>query len=432
MQLEVKVPEVGESVREGILAQWFRRDGDVVRKGELLFLLETDKITLEIAAEANGILRIRVPEGTAVAVGSTVAVLEAEPADTRQADRGEPEPQARPIPPPRVEEPSRAAPLPAPAAIPEAPAVIAPSAQKVLQETGIDPSRIQGTGPGGRITRGDVLLFLESTGAAVSHPPTPEVREPAGPPVEIPESPRAMRHKEAPLEEKTTRKPMSPIRLRIAERLLAAMRNTATLTTFNDVDMSRVQEVRSRYRDSFRERHGVSLGIMSFFVKACVDALKAFPKVNAFIDGNDIVYHDYYHIGVAVGAERGLVVPVLRHADRLSFAEIEGSIAEFVRKIKENRLELSDLEGGTFTITNGGVYGSLLSTPLLNFPQSAILGMHRIDRRPVAVGSEVPVRPMMYVAMTYDHRIIDGREAVSFLKRIKECIEDPERIMLEI
>lgn len=432
MQLEVKVPEVGESVREGILAQWFRRDGDSVRKGELLFLLETDKITLEIAAEADGILRIRVPEGTTVAVGSVVAVLEAKSPDTRQTTRGEAEPEAQPAPPPRSEESPGITPSPTPASTQEVPVIIAPSAQKIIEEKGIDPSRIQGTGPGGRITQGDVLLFLESTGAAVSHAPPPQAEEPGDLPKKTREAPRAMAPKEAIPEEETIRKPMSPIRQRIAERLVAARQNTATLTTFNDVDMSRVQEVRARYKDSFRERYGISLGIMSFFVKACVDALRAFPEVNAFIDGKDIVYHKHYHIGVAVGAERGLVVPVIRHADRLSFAEIEASISEYVRKIKENRLELSDLEGGTFTITNGGVFGSLLSTPLLNFPQSAILGMHRIDKRPVAVGSEVLVLPMMYLALTYDHRIIDGREAVSFLKRIKECIEDPERIMLEI
>ncbi len=432
MQLEVKVPEVGESVREGILAQWFRRDGDMVRKGELLFLLETDKITLEIAAEAGGILRILAPEGTTVAVGSVVAVLESDSPDTRLARPGEPELQGQPAPPTLSEEAPAATPSPPSGSVPEVPLVIAPSARKIMEEKGIDPSDIQGTGPGGRITQGDVLLFLESTGTAVAPPPKWSIHEPVPLAANSPMPPHGTHPKEALPGEETVRKPMSPIRQRIAERLLVASKNTASLTTFNDVDMSRIQEMRSRYKDSFRERHGVSLGIMSFFVKACVDALKAFPEVNAFIDGKDIVYHNYCHIGIAVGAERGLVVPVIRHADRLSFAEIEGSIAEFIRRIKENRLELADLEGGTFTITNGGVFGSLLSTPLLNVPQSAILGMHRIDKRPVALGSEIVVRPMMYVAMTYDHRIIDGREAVSFLKRIKECIEDPERIMLEI
>ena len=225
---------------------------------------------------------------------------------------------------------------------------------------------------------------------------------------------------------------MTPIRQRIAARLLESKQNTAMLTTFNEIDMSKVQAFRSAYKDTFKQRYGVSLGIMSFFIKACVTALKAFPEINAFIDGRDIVYHHYCHIGVAIGAERGLVVPVIRHADRLTFAELESTIVGFVEKIKENRLELTDLEGGTFTISNGGVFGSLLSTPILNIPQSGILGMHKIEDRPVAVNGEVVIKPMMYVALSYDHRIVDGRESVSFLKRIKECIESPERIMVEI
>ncbi|NTV43263.1 MAG: dihydrolipoyllysine-residue succinyltransferase, partial [Syntrophobacteraceae bacterium] len=401
MQIEIKVPEVGESVREGVLAQWFRHDGETVRKGELLFLLETDKITLEISAEADGILKIRVPEGAVVAVGAVVAILEAVPADAKPGKREEPELERQLETPPSAQETPKVAPVPESVAASEGPVAIAPSAQRLMEEKGIGPSSIRGTGPGGRITQGDVLLFLESSGAPV--PPEtlpPKTLEHPKPQPRVSDAPSAIVPTEALLGEETIRKPMSPIRQRIAERLVAAKQNTATLTTFNDVDMSRIQEIRGRFKDAYRERYGISLGIMSFFVKASVEALKAYPEVNAFIDGKDIVYHNYFHIGVAVGAERGLVVPVIRHADRLTFAEIERSIADYVHKIKENRLELSDLEGGTFTITNGGVFGSLLSTPLLNFPQSAILGMHRIDNRPVAVGSEVAVRPVMYVAMT--------------------------------
>jgi 2-oxoglutarate dehydrogenase E2 component (dihydrolipoamide succinyltransferase) len=249
-------------------------------------------------------------------------------------------------------------------------------------------------------------------------------------PAETPPQPSAETAKAG--EEGVTRKPMSPIRQRIASHLLNAKQNTAMLTTFNDVDMTRVLALRAQFKESFKEKYGISLGMMSFFIKACVEALKEFPEVNAYIDDKDIVYHHYYHIGVAIGSEKGLVVPVIRHADKLNFAELEQAIVDFVNKIKENRLELSDLEGGTFTISNGGVFGSLLSTPILNMPQSGILGMHRIEKRPVALEDQMVIRPMMYLALSYDHRIIDGREAVTFLKRIKECIENPERIMMEI
>ena len=287
-----------------------------------------------------------------------------------------------------------------------------PSVRRLVAEYRLDASRIPGTGPDGRLTKGDVLLHIEQTKAA---PPAEAVCPPC----------------EGPAEE-VTRTPMSPIRKRIAERLLKARQNTAMLTTFNDVDMSAVNELRQRYKETFQKKYGVSLGFMSFFIKASVEALKAIPAINATIDGQDIVYHHYYHVGVAVGSEKGLVVPVIRHADRLTFAQLEQAINAFVAKIKDNKLALADLDGGTFTITNGGVFGSLLSTPILNTPQSGILGMHRVDKRPVAVNDQVVIRPMMYVALSYDHRIVDGREAVTFLKHIKECIENPERIMMEI
>lgn len=472
MQIEVKIPEVGESVQEAVLAQWYKRDGDVVKKGELLFVIETDKVTLEVSAEADGVLKVLVQEGETVAIGAVVGILETELAAGAKesksvpADRGEEEPlvaaKAAQKPAPErmpgaadVVAPKESTAPSAPASGPDAgrearaPSDLSPSVRSLVMEKGVDVSKIVGTGPGGRITKGDVLLYLdEEYGAEESigrgddrqgtsdHPGEAPSGEAEGPPGGgIPAAMDRALSRPAPslvVEEGTTRKPMSRIRLRIAERLLEARRNTAMLTTFNEIDMSAVQALRSRFKAPFREKHGVSLGIMSFFVKASIQALKEFPQVNAFIEGKEIVYHGYYHIGIAVGAERGLVVPVIRHADGLGFAEIERVIAGYVEKVRENRLELSDLEGGTFTISNGGVYGSLLSTPILNTPQSGILGMHKIEDRPVAVDGQVVIRQMMYVALSYDHRIIDGREAVTFLKRIKECVEAPERIMMEI
>ena len=450
MKLEIRIPEVGESVQEALLAQWYKRSGDRVRKDEVLFVIETDKVTLEIAAEEDGVLHIEIPEGETVAVGTLVGFLETEGAvepkvsaerePVREPARKEPEP-AEPRTRRAVPEPSTSLREAAPDAEPVSLRMdVAPAVRQLAAEKGVDLSKVKGTGPGGRVTRSDVLLHIEARegedvggiGEAGKPDKRGESVERAAPAVEprgIAESPV---HEEAASgEEKVSRKPMSRIRLRIAEHLLEARRNTAMLTTFNEIDMSRAQELRARHKETFKKKHGIGLGLMSFFVKASIEALKAFPEVNAFIDGKDIVTHHYHHIGVAVGAERGLVVPVIRHADRLSFAQIEKAIADFVTKIKENRLDLSDLEGGTFTISNGGVYGSLLSTPIINSPQSGILGMHKIEDRPVVVEGQIVVRPMMYVALSYDHRIIDGREAVGFLKRIKECVEEPERIMLD-
>ncbi len=453
MKLEIKVPEVGESVQEALLAQWYRKDGEKVRKDDVLFVIETDKVTLEIAAEEDGVLHIQVPEGETVAVGSVVGFLDTEGVAERES---RPAPGRRPPsgPESRTAEPSEPGPRPAAVVPSEArrePAAelgastqemdVAPAVRRLAAEMGVDLSKVQGTGPAGRVTKGDVLLVVEAREQQKpGKPPEPsppwgrlESEERVAAADETREGPVSPGRRESPrVEEPISRKPMSRIRQRIAEHLLEARRSTAMLTTFNEIDMSRVQQIRARYKESFKKKYGIGLGLMSFFVKASVQALQEYPEVNAFIEGKDIVFHHYYHIGVAVGAERGLVVPVIRHADRLSFAEIEETIAGYVKKIGENRLDLSDLEGGTFTISNGGVYGSLLSTPILNSPQSGILGMHKIEDRPVIVDGQITVRPMMYVALSYDHRIIDGREAVGFLKRIKECVEDPERMLFAI
>jgi len=306
--------------------------------------------------------------------------------------------------------------------------ILPPSVRRLVAEKNIDVSTITGTGPGNRITKGDVLLSIEQTQATAQYqqqlPAKIQKREIFQPDLS-PKPPLTA-------EEGISRKIMSPIRHRIASRLLEAKQNTAMLTTFNEIDMSRTMDVRVQFKDAFRKKYGVSLGFMSFFIKASVEALREFPEINAFVDGKEIVFHHYYHIGVAISTDRGLVVPVIRDADKLSFAQLEQAIVDYLEKIKSHRLELADLEGGTFTISNGGVFGSLLSTPILNMPQSGILGMHKIEKRPVVVDDEVQIRPMMYVALSYDHRIVDGKEAVTFLVRIKECIENPERIMMEI
>jgi 2-oxoglutarate dehydrogenase E2 component (dihydrolipoamide succinyltransferase) len=437
MIVEIKVPSVGESVTEALLAQWFKSDGDLVKKDEPLFVIETDKVTLEVISEAAGVLSIKVQEGETVAIGAVVGSIDTaaapKPAVAPEAPEiRETQPQAAP-----PEEPQETAPEPLPPQPISAVARpsfgsdnLAPSVRRLIAEKNLDPSQITGTGPAGRITKGDVVLFLEGLQAPAAPSASAPDDDTVQKPVETPPQPSF--EKIQPGEERITRKPMSPIRQRIASHLLNAKQNTAMLTTFNDIDMTRVQSLRAQFKDSFKEKYGISLGMMSFFIKACVEALKEFPEVNAYIDDKDIVYHHYYHIGVAIGSQKGLVVPVIRHADQLNFAELEQAIVDFVNKIKENRLELSDLEGGTFTISNGGVFGSLLSTPILNMPQSGILGMHRIEKRPVAIEDQMVIRPMMYVALSYDHRIIDGREAVTFLKRIKECIENPERIMMEV
>ncbi len=428
MKLEIKIPSVGESVQEAVLVEWYKKDGDNVQKDEPLFVVETDKVTLEIVAEASGVLKILISEGETVGIGAVVGTLDTEAAPAPPPEPKPPKeekmPPAPPVEPketalPVAEEAPEEAPMePEP---PDVRQVLSPAVRRLVAERNIDVTAIAGTGPGNRITKGDVLVYLEKTptgapgmkdvgvvGREISAQPTP------------------------PLAEDVTRKPMSPIRQRIASRLLEAKQNTAMLTTFNEIDMSRTMAMRALFKEPFKEKYGVSLGFMSFFIKASIEALKEFPEINAFVEGNEIVFHNYHHIGIAIGTGRGLVVPVIRHADVLSSAELEKAIVDYVDKIKNNRLELADLEGGTFTITNGGVFGSLLSTPILNTPQSGILGMHKIEKRPVVVDDDIQIRPMMYVALSYDHRIVDGREAVRFLVKIKECIENPELIMMEI
>ena len=420
MSMEIKIPNVGESVQEAVLAEWFKSDGEQVQIDEPLLVIETDKVTLEVVAEAAGVLKIMVQEGETVTIGAVVGLIEAGEGmavEKPVTPEPEPEPQpktAEPVKPPVAEAgPAVGAPTEAGAGM-----SLAPSVRRLIVEKGLDASKISGTGPGGRISKGDVLLYLEQA--------------PAGIPDALTQPPSMDAAPAAQLPAEEVRKPMSPIRKRIAARLLESKQSTAMLTTFNEIDMHQAMAMRASYKEIFKKKHGVSLGFMSIFIKACVEALKEIPEINAFIDGENIVYHNYQHIGVAIGTERGLVVPVIRHAEQMSFAQLEKAIVEYVAKIKENRLELADLEGGTFTVSNGGVYGSLLSTPILNMPQSGILGMHKIEKRPVVIDDEIVIRPMMYVALSYDHRIVDGKGAVTFLKRVKEFIENPERIILEV
>ncbi len=422
MAVEVKIPEVGESITEGFLAEWSQPDGSVVAVEDPLLVLETDKITMTVNAEHSGKLTIMVAEGETVEVGQVVATI-----DTDVRDAAMPAESAAAPEPEAVKERPAEAPGPTASAHAAAPdhSSLSPAVQRLVLEHELDPATIEGSGKGGRILKGDVIRYLETRTTDASTPvpsAAPKAVEPERPrpqPVALPD-------------QRQTRAPMSRLRQRLAERLVEVQQTAAILTTFNEADMSRVMALRSEYKEEFKKKHGIGLGFMSFFVKATVDALKAVPGVNAYIDGDEIVTNHYFDIGVAVSTDKGLVVPVVRDADRLTMAEIEASIADLARRAQERRLELSDLTGAVFTISNGGVFGSLLSTPILNPPGSAILGMHTIQKRPIAVGDEIAIRPMMYLALSYDHRIIDGREAVTFLKRICECIEDPERMLLEI
>lgn len=431
MQVELKIPEVGESIQEAVLAQWYKSEGEYVEKDEPVYVIETDKVTLEVPCEAAGTLHILVEEGETVPIGKVVGTIDTEGAAEKTKSLPEPEKAAEAAGAAKKSEEAKpdeaksAAPVEKTETVTKQSSPVSdlqnqmPSVRRLVTEKGIDISKISGTGPSGRITKGDVLLYLESS-------PTDRVSMPAA------ENPESVAPECSTETESITRTPMTPIRKRIARHLLAAKQNTAMLTTFNEIDMSHVMDIRNQYKDSFYKTYQIRLGFMSFFIKATVAALKEFPDMNASIEGDDLIYHHYYHIGIAIGAEKGLVVPVIRHADKKSFAELEGGIMEFVDKIKTNKLALKDLEGGTFSITNGGVYGSLLSTPILNMPQSGILGMHKIEDRPIAVDKQVVIRPMMYVALSYDHRVVDGKAAVTCLRRIKEFMENPERIMMEI
>jgi 2-oxoglutarate dehydrogenase E2 component (dihydrolipoamide succinyltransferase) len=413
MAFEVRFPVVGESVQEGQVYKWRKKSGDFVKRDDVLVEIETDKATVEIVAEAEGVISLTKKEGETVAVGELLATIDTSAKTGSSAGTDTPPP-----PPP----PKAATSAPAPTAPqqsdtrPQSPAVA-----RMAAEHHIDTSAIPGSGRGGRLTKDDLVQHLEKPAAhAASLAPAP-----AGAPVKS-ASPgvggaRGVR-----------REKMSRIRQRIAERLVEAQHTAAMLTTFNEVDMSAVMDLRKKYKDPFKDTHGIGLGFMSFFVKATVEALKSFPAINGYIDGTDIVYHDYYDIGVAVSTERGLMVPVVRDCDKLNFAQVESTISEYAKKGREGKIGLDDLSGGTFTISNGGVFGSLLSTPILNPPQSAILGMHKIQERPVVVNGQIVIRPMMYLALSYDHRIVDGKEAVSFLVKIKDGIEDPARLLLGV
>lgn len=400
MSTSIVVPTLGESINEAIVARWLKQVGEAVQVDEPIVELETDKITVEVPAPSAGVIvEHKAQEGATVNVGDPIAALDPNASAAQGAPAAQP-----------ASAPANGA-LSAPAA--SAPAM--PAAAAEAKRSGVDLAKVSGSGRGGRILKEDVKA---AAGASSNKPAAPSTRPaPAVAPMQGDEPEQAVR--------------MTPLRKRIAERLVQAQRDAAILTTFNEVDMSGVMQLRKEYKQSFIDKHGVKLGFMSFFAKACVEALKAFPAVNAEIRGEDIVYKHFYHIGVAVGGGKGLVVPVVRHVDQRSFANIESEISRLAGLARDNKLQISDLSGGTFTISNGGVYGSMLSTPILNSPQTGILGLHNIIERPMVVDGQVQIRPMMYLALSYDHRVIDGREAVQFLLRIKECIEDPRRLLIE-
>ena len=406
MSKDIRVPTLGESVTEATIAKWFKKEGDAVKADEPLVELETDKVTVEVPAPASGKLeKISVLAGQTVAVGALLGSIAEGAAGAASS-----------APAPKIAAPAPApiAAMPAPLAAKPAEQTLSPAVRKAVVENNLNPAAIEGTGKDGRLLKGDVLAALEAKPVAMPAPGAVSAPAPAAP------------------QGGEERVKMTRLRATIARRLKDAQNSAAMLTTFNEVDMSAVMALRNQYKEVFEKKHGVKLGFMSFFVKACIQALKDVPAVNAEIDGEDIVYKNYYHIGVAVGTEKGLVVPVLRNADMLSFAGIEKTIAGYGKKARDGQLTIADMQGGTFTISNGGIYGSLMSTPILNAPQSGILGMHKIQERPIAVAGQVVIRPMMYLAVSYDHRIVDGKEAVTFLVRIKESLEDPQRALLDL
>jgi 2-oxoglutarate dehydrogenase E2 component (dihydrolipoamide succinyltransferase) len=421
MATDIMVPTLGESVTEATVAKWLKAPGDAIAVDEPVVELETDIVTLEVNATAAGTLaEIVVPEGGNVGVGAVLGRIGDGAGGAKPAPKAAAKPTAAAAPPPAA----KPAPQPAPAPAAAAAAPLSPSVRKMVEENQLDPAKIPATGKDGRLTKGDVVQFVERPAAA----PAASAPAPSAPAPSAPAAPRVG----DPAREERVR--MTRLRKRIAERLKQAQNTAAMLTTFNEVDMGHVMALRTQYNDAFEKKHGVKLGFMSLFVKACLYALKEIPAVNAEIDGDDLVYKNYYDIGVAVGTPQGLVVPVVRDADKMGFADIEKKIAELGKRARDGKLALDELSGGTFTISNGGIYGSLMSTPILNPPQSGILGMHKIQKRPMVVsdksGDKVEIRPMMYLALSYDHRVVDGREAVTFLVHVKDAIEDPQRLLL--
>jgi 2-oxoglutarate dehydrogenase E2 component (dihydrolipoamide succinyltransferase) len=408
MTTEIRVPALGESVTEATVGRWFKKAGEPVNADEPIVELETDKVTLEVNAPASGVLaEIAAKDGETVSAGALLGQIR------DAASAAPPKAEAKPVPPPAPPVSPAPAATPAPAQLSPLAMHASPAAAKIAADHGLDTGAVEGSGKRGQVLKGDVLDYV--------------AKPPAFAPAAPPPSPAS-----ASDEEREERVPMTRLRQTIARRLKEAQNTAAMLTTFNEADMTEVMALRARYKDAFEQKHGVKLGFMGFFVKACAGALREVPSVNAEIDGADIIYKNYYHLGVAVGTEKGLVVPVVRDCDRLDLAGIEKRIADLGKRARAGELKIEELQGGTFTITNGGVYGSLMSTPILNVPQSGILGMHKIQERPVAVAGKIEIRPMMYLALTYDHRIVDGKEAVTFLVRVKEALEDPARLMLDL
>lgn len=426
MKLEVKIPSVGESVTEATISSWNKKSGDIVKANELLLLIETDKASVEVVAEKEGQLTIITEAGATVPIGTIVGSIDTAVAASSASTLA-------PTASAKTESPTPAAGAAAAGATSmsfETTTHLSPAVQKIVTEKGLDPSKIKGTGKDGRLTKEDVMNAKPSTNTATA-PTAPTATTSIAKPTPV-STPAPVVPNGRSRQGEIERLPMNNIRRRTAERLVEAQHTAAILTTFNEIDMTRVFEVRNKYKDAFKEKYGTGLGFMGFFTKAVIEGLKAYPAVNASIEGTDLIYKKFYNVGVAVGTEKGLIVPVIKDADLLTIAGIEQAIKYFALKSREGRISIDDLSGGTFTISNGGVYGSLMSTPILNYPQVGILGMHKVEDRPMAINGKVEIRPMMYVALSYDHRIIDGKEAVSFLVKVKECVEAPERLLLEI
>jgi 2-oxoglutarate dehydrogenase E2 component (dihydrolipoamide succinyltransferase) len=419
MPLELKVPSVGESITEVEISEWQKAEGESVKRDEVVAILETEKVTVELPAPGTGVItKILKKKGETAKVGDVIGYMEVDGKHQKELAEAKPQRDTEEKQESKTSEAEKSkAATDRDRAETKDPVRLMPAARRILAERGLKPEEVPATGPGGRLLKEDALSYLERVEESKAEQPTGEKKTLTSPDSDV-------------REEEVV--PMSPLRRRIAERLVEAQQTAALLTTFNEIDMTAVMALRRQYRESFEKKYSIKLGFMSFFVKASIEALKLIPQVNAEVRGTDIVYRNYYDIGIAIGGGRGLVVPVLRHAERMSFAEIERAIDDFARRAETNKLNLDELRGGTFTITNGGIYGSLLSTPIINPPQSGILGMHAIQERPVVREGQIVIRPMMYVALTYDHRIVDGREAVTFLRHIKGLLEDPARILLEV